>query len=138
MPADFCLKRLRESTSYFGHNPRRCFQASEFADTLEFTKRDAASVIQSAAEETRDNITKLLHDTHVGDNIISHMIFQIFPTNTNAYRLLSECHFEPISRWALDIFMSEYEAHKADEIAEGFSDACGRVVPRPFVCKAGR
>ena len=115
MPADISLKLLRESTSYFGYNPRRCFQASVFVDKLEVAKRDAASAIRSAAEEMCDNIMKLLHDTHIGNNIISHMICQIFPTNTNTYWLLSECHFEPISRWALDILLSEYEAHQADE-----------------------
>jgi len=61
---------------------------------------------------------KLLHEKTSGNSNVSHMIFQIFPTNFNAKRLLSECHFEPVSRWTLDILLKEYEAHRADEIAD--------------------
>ncbi len=61
---------------------------------------------------------KLLHEKTSGNSNVSHMIFQIFPTNFNAKRLLSECHFEPVSRWTLDILLKEYEAYRANEIAD--------------------
>ncbi len=81
--------------------------------------RETALVIKRAANETRHSIMELLHETQTGGKSnVSHTIFQIFPSNANAKRLLLECHFEPVSRWTLDILLKEYEAHRADEIAD--------------------
>ena len=43
---------------------------------------------------------------------ISHPVFQIFPPNTNDLSL-STCMFDIISRWALDIFLGQYNKLKA-------------------------
>jgi hypothetical protein len=89
------------------------------AYNLEVAVNDTACEIRSAAKEMGKNITWLLHGPQRGSKSdVSHTIFQIFPTNTNTDRLLAECHFEPVSRWALDILLSEYEAYKAYEIAD--------------------
>jgi len=132
-PVDISLKLLSESTSYFGYSPRLCFQASLSVDILEYAVKDTESEIRWAAKETGDNIMKLLLSTRTGDSDVSYTIFQIFPANDNARRLLCECHFEPVSRWALDILLSEYEAHQANEFQ--------RCVGQPrfgVICSKGR
>jgi hypothetical protein len=45
------------------------------------------------------------------------MIFQILPTDTDAKQLLSNCEFETVSRWALDLLLRQYETHKANVTA---------------------
>ncbi|KAF8498771.1 hypothetical protein F5888DRAFT_205246 [Russula emetica] len=107
-PSDLSFKLLRESTSYFGYNPRRCFEASSSVAKLEVAKREVASVIRDAAGKECDNIMRLLHDTRTGSNV-SHKIFQISPTNTDTSRLLSDCQFEAVPRWALDLLLEQYD-----------------------------
>jgi hypothetical protein len=60
---------------------------------------------------------QLLLKTGTGGSNVSHAIFQISPTNTNTNQWLSECQFETVSRWALDLVLRQYETHKANVTA---------------------
>ena len=66
------------------------------------------------------DILRLLLGTRSGDSNISDIIFQIFPTNTdtNTGRFLSHSHFEPVSRWALNLLLRYYEACKPHATAD--------------------
>jgi hypothetical protein len=90
---DLPFKLLRESTSYFGYNPRRCFGAYFSVPSLNTIRDCTVSVIKGAA--TRDDLVQLIRGTRSGIGDVSHNIFQISPTDTN--RLLSNCQFEPVS-----------------------------------------
>ena len=116
-PYDVTFELLKESTSYFGYNPRQCFQASSSVITLKVKKRVAESAIISAAHR---DILRVLLGTRSGDSDISDMIFQIFPSNTDTDtgRLLSHSHFEPVSRWALNLLLRCYEACKPHATAD--------------------
>jgi hypothetical protein len=94
--------------------PNRCFGASLSIHNL-YGKRDpTVSVIKGAA--TRNDFVKPFRSTQSGINNVSHKIFQISPTNTN--RLLSNCKFEPVSRWAFDLLMYHYKENKSDAAAD--------------------
>ena len=62
----------------------------------------------------------LLRGTRIGDFDVSHTIFQKFTTDTDTKRLLSDCHYETVSRWALDLLL-EYKDRQADVIADSTS-----------------
>jgi hypothetical protein len=64
------------------------------------------------------DIARLLRDARAGGSNVSHTIFQKFPTPTDTNRLLSNCQFEAVSRWALDLLLRQHEALKADATAD--------------------
>jgi len=68
---------------------------------------------------------QLLNEAQTGGSDVSHTIFQIFPSNTDTNRLLSHCHFEPVSRWALDLLLCQYEAEQANAAADFFHKISG-------------
>jgi hypothetical protein len=59
---------------------------------------------------------QLLHKIRTGGSDISHIIFQKIPADTE--RLLSECRFESVSGWALDLLLDQYKDRQADLIAD--------------------
>jgi len=81
---------------------------------LENRKDRAESVIQSAAGSWKD-IIPLLHKSKTGGSDVSHTIFHIFPAGGN--RLLSRCHFGPVSPWALDRLLHYCEESRAHAAA---------------------
>ncbi len=116
--SDLSLKLLRESASYLGYNPRRCFQISS-VKILREEVGFLASIIKETAN--RSNITDLLYDTRTGGtregvSNVSHTVFENFPTNEN--RFLLDCHFKAVSRWAFDILLTQYEVAKANAAAK--------------------
>jgi hypothetical protein len=124
-PSDLSFKLLGESTSYFGYNPRQCFEASSSIATLEDKIQEVASAIRRAAGNTSYNIMQLLNEAQTGGSDVSHTIFQIFPSNTDTNRLLSHCHFETVSRWALDLLLCQYEVEQANAAADFFRKISG-------------
>jgi hypothetical protein len=96
---------------------------------LNAKKHHTESVIRRAAKNGKADIWQLLHDTRAGDSDTPHSVFQKFPEETDTNRWLSDCHFEAVSEWALDLLLDEYKHHKADVIADfyymisGLSDA---------------
>jgi hypothetical protein len=61
---------------------------------------------------------QLLQKTREGGSNVSNMIFQNFPSKTDPKRLLSKCHFETVSRWALILLLKQYEVRKDDAVAD--------------------
>ena len=115
---DLSFKLLRESTSYFGYNPRQCFDASSSAAKLTAKKSQVASRISVATSRPSYDIIQLLRNTRGGGSDVSHTIFQISPTPTDTYRLFSNCQFGPVSRWALDLLLRQHETREADATAD--------------------
>ena len=70
-----------------------------------------------------DDIMQLVYKTRSGGSEVSHRIFQILPAN--AKRFLSDCRFETVSRWALDLLLDKYKAHRADVIADFYHAISG-------------
>jgi hypothetical protein len=124
-PFNLPFKLLRESTLYCGYNPRQCFISSLSAASLDEKKESLVSAIGEAAMKSK--FVQLFRGTRSGALEVSHRIFQISPSNEK--RLLSGCHFEPVSRWALDLLLRHYEEEKSDAAADfyysisGMSDA---------------
>ena len=56
-PRDITFELLEESTSYFGYNPRRCFEASSSIANSKVIKKEVESAIKDAA---RGDIMQLL------------------------------------------------------------------------------
>jgi hypothetical protein len=90
---------------------------------------EVATVIQETAENWSD-ITKLLRNTRSGGtrmrgSNVSHTIFQIYPPDTDPSRLLLHCQYEPISGWALNILLQQYEVSKANAAADFYYKLSG-------------
>ena len=111
-PKDLPFKVLKESTIYFGHNPRRCFEASTSEKELQLHKHNVALL---ALDAVRDAFSHLVHASEHGDTTISNTFFEIFPADDS--RRLGECHFGAVSQWALDLLLIEYEKGQADAAA---------------------
>ena len=114
-PFDISPTLFWESTSYFGYNPRLCFRAARSVTVLESMKEDALSRIRDiTVEET--SIAQLLRSSRTGDSDGSHAVFQISPKSES--RLLAQCNYGAVSRWALDHLLKAYETRRADAVAD--------------------
>ena len=78
--SDVTLKLLRESTLYFGRNPRRCFDASCSRARLEVGKREVVHVITNLARKPTE-ILRVLCDRQANAEEISHRVFELIQTN---------------------------------------------------------
>jgi hypothetical protein len=103
---------------YFGHNPRRCFEASSSIAKLVSKKQEVVSVVEDAAKNGGDNLMRLLN---AGASDISHMIFQISPITTDTDQLFVCCQYEAVSRWALDLLLRRYKATVVADFFHGVS-----------------
>ena len=126
-PSDLPFKLLRDSTSYFGFNPRRCFEASSSV-ILKTKVRELENAIHKAAEDWR--IMELLLSartggTQTGVSNVSHKVFQIVPPDTDPNRWLFSCHFEAVSEWAFEVLLKKYEALDANAVAEFYLKLSG-------------
>ena len=76
-PLDIPFKLLKESTSYFGHNPRRCFTASTSVMELQTQKNE---VVLRALSATQNGFSRLVHATRLGDaaSELSNVFLKIF------------------------------------------------------------
>jgi hypothetical protein len=121
-PLDISFELLKESTSYFGHNPRRCFRASTSLIELETHKNDVSSRASSA---TQNGFSRLVHAARLGDaaSELSNAFFEIFPSNDS--RRLGDCQFGAVSQWALDLLLVEYENGQADAAAAFYRTLSG-------------
>ena len=112
---------LRKSTSYFGYNPRQCFDASSSLDALERKQWEVESRIKTIASKGSDCILTLVWSLLSADSSdLPYAIFQIAPAGNEEgrFRFLSRCKFEAVSGWALDILLQEYNDRRANEAAE--------------------
>src|SRR6266852_1721190 len=108
-PFDITFNVLRKSTSYFGCNPRECFDASYSATRLNAkTVRARAQVMYIARK--RDVFDEPLSSD------LSYIILQLTPSDES--RRLETCDYEPVSRWVVDTLLEAYETREAGAIAE--------------------
>ena len=114
-PFDISPRLLWESTSYFGCNLCLCFISARSVDILGSTKEDVISRIRDAAAQGV-NILRLLRSSRTDDSDVSHSIFKISPKNES--RLLAQCEFGTVSRWALDHLLKAYETQQVDVVAD--------------------
>ena len=126
--SDLPLKLLRESTSYFGYNPRLCFEALSFRK-LDIKRKQTESVIRDTADNWKP-ILLLLRNTRTGGtrttvSNVSHTVFQIFPPDHDTQRLLSDCHFGTVSDWALRVLLDQYESRESHAAADFYYDILG-------------
>ncbi len=120
-PLDLTFRRLKESVSYFGNNPRRCFVASQSESKLRQLREEIQNKIRSIPPGT--SILTLLNGafTTGGDSI-----FELAPSDN--MRLLSSCQVGVVSQWALDALLKEYETRTPDAAAEFYIS----IADKPF------
>ena len=113
-PRDISFELLKESTSYFGHNPRRCFDASTSESQLQ---RQKTRVIFRASDAAQNTPLRLMHASQFGGSgaELSNIFFENFPSNDSRY--LEDCRFGAVSQWALDLLLMKYEKSQADAAA---------------------
>ena len=117
---DLTYTRLRESTSYFGFSPRRCFHASLSRSIMLQFKQNVMEKIRSIPSTT--SILSLLKETYTTSGV-SHSIFELSPEDD--MRLLGGARVGAVSMWALDLLLTEYETRQADAAAEFFNSIAG-------------
>jgi len=99
-PSNLSLKLLEESTSYFGFNPRACFEAALSVKKMDRTKSKVIDAIDKAANEGIDKLVSLISGARSGASTPPSWIFQIYPAPDDEDRSLPLCHVS-ITRWAL-------------------------------------
>ena len=121
-PSDISLELLRESTWYFGYNPRLCFRAAHSKAALVMKRENVMLQIRNVARR-ESNISQLLNSFRRGDSDVSHSVFAMFPRNEE--RLLTQCKFRDVSRWALDELLKQYKTRRADAAADFYEQISG-------------
>ncbi|KAM6497771.1 hypothetical protein JOM56_005719 [Amanita muscaria] len=112
-PSHLDLARLRESVSYFGLNPRRCFRASRSEIHMRSGRLHVTKSIRSI--DSSVNIYDLMMGTFDSKHA-SHAVFEMFPKDEN--RDLSEARIRAVSKWALNHLMEEYIKREASAVAD--------------------
>jgi len=110
---DLTFMRLKEAVSYFGFNPRWCFGASRSAINLRQLQQSVITNIHLI--QGRETLSSLLNQTF-SQRGVSHSVFELFPSDPA--RLLDECRVGPVSPWALDLLLKEYETRNAHAAAD--------------------
>ncbi|KIK03233.1 hypothetical protein K443DRAFT_5495 [Laccaria amethystina LaAM-08-1] len=108
--SDFPFSRLRESTTYFGFNPRTCFDASSDPRYQVYCLGVIERKIKETAEKT--SLYSLWNRT-CSTKSISHSVFQISPTDLNDDRLITQVAIAAVSSWALTTLLKNYEDRQA-------------------------
>ena len=110
---DLTYERLKESTSYFGLNPRLCFNASIAGDALNQLTQDIQMAVFSTSQ--KKNIGTLL-SSFMKSQMLSHTIFELSPADDR--RLFGEALVGAVSPWALNLLLEAYEERRLDAAAE--------------------
>jgi hypothetical protein len=108
-PQDLTYTRLKESVSYFGFNPRRCFQASFSGRNLIQLKQSIEEAVHSMSPNIE--ISTIYAETRSSSGL-SHLIFQLSPEDD--MRLLGGARVGAVSMWALDLLLKKYESRRSD------------------------
>jgi len=104
-PLDLSYSQLRESTTYFGFNPRHCFCAP----------RNFYEIIRRTEEKIRRSPENMSLQDQIWSKIcISHSVFQLSPEDGDDRRLLADATISAISPWALTSLLELYEQRQAD------------------------
>jgi hypothetical protein len=94
-------------------------------NNLAAKKLEVVTAIEHAAKNGSNYLMQLLRSAQTGDSDVSHVILQIYPSTRNKNRLLLNCQYETVSRWALDLLLSQLEDKKATATADFFHDVSG-------------
>jgi hypothetical protein len=119
---DITFKLLRKSASYFGYNPRQCFDLSYSESRLNAEIEEVVARIRDIARGTT-SMLQALYSYRLSANAISHTIFQLYPSNES--RELAMCKYEVVSRWVLDSLLRVCETHEADAAAKFYCSLSG-------------
>lgn len=111
-PYGVTFELLRKLSSYFGYNPRQCFDASCSVTRLKATMRQVLRKINGIAI----NMISILQVLHSSELALSDTIFQISPTNE--LRQLEICHCDAASQWASGSLLNACETHVANAAAQ--------------------
>ncbi|KIL61777.1 hypothetical protein M378DRAFT_821552 [Amanita muscaria Koide BX008] len=115
-PQNLDLANLRESTLYFGFNPRNSFNACKSGFGWDYYRAEIVDTIRSI--KPRDvSLHALMNGTISASNdSLSHLVFEILPSNENRY--FSEARVQPVSSWVLEQLLEHYEQHDANAAAD--------------------
>ena len=119
---DVTFKLLKESTLYYGYNPRRCFDVSYSRRRLKAKKMDVVQVITHLASNPSE-LLRVLHDRRANAEDVSHTIFQVIPMDESRQYETSEC--VPASKWILNSLVEACERNKAESIARLYRSLSG-------------
>jgi len=119
-PRDMTYTRLKESTSYFGFNPRWCFKGSRSNTAMTHFKLKVEKNIPSIPPMV--NILPILHETYTTSGP-SHSIFELSPADD--MRLLDGARVGAMSMWALDLLLNQYETRQSDAAAKFYHSIAG-------------
>ena len=113
-PSDLTYDLLQRSTGYLGNNPRRCFEASSSAANFEAKKIEAESEIKRISRNmSAEGMMQMTQGTQKGVFDSAYLIYGIFPNKVKENQLLSDCHFESVSKWAFNLMMDQVEESAA-------------------------
>ena len=105
-PSDLTFKLLRESTWYFGNNPRQCLEASSSVANLKAKKSKVESAIRRGMRnKSYNDLMPMLQSTRTGAPDVAYMIFLITPGEADKKQLLSDCHYTSISKWSTSLLL---------------------------------
>jgi len=119
-PQDLTFTRLRESVSYFGFNPRRCFGASQSESNLLQLTQAIENKIRSVSMTV--GILTLLNAAYTSRGV-SHSIFELAPSD--GMRSLGGAQIGAVSPWALDMLLKEYETRQENAAADFYISISG-------------
>ena len=132
---DISVELLIESSSYFGCNPCQCLYAFNSTTTFEENKDSVKLGLKDIPKGT--NIFQLLFPSELVLANVSHTLFKL--SSTHETRSLYKCQQGPVSWWALDLFLKEFERHKRNFVAilykrlaslSGAQTLCGHMFER--------
>jgi hypothetical protein len=119
-PHDLSFTQLKESVSYFGLNPRRCFGASQSKSNLLQLTREIENKIRFVS--VKIDILTLLNSAYTSRGV-SHAIFELAPSDGR--RLLGDARIGAVSPWALDMLLKEYETRQPNAAADFYMSIAG-------------
>ena len=114
-PRDITFKLLKKSTSYFGYNPRRCFDASYSVTRLKAKTEEVLTQITDIGKEP-SRILDVPLAYRMRADAGFYTIFQLYPTNDSRQLVYSHC--EVVSPWAFNSLLDVWETHEADAAAQ--------------------
>jgi hypothetical protein len=95
--------------TYFGFNPRWCFQASSSARGLIQLQQSVEEAVRSISPNVE--ISTIYAETYFSSSL-SHSIFQLSPEDDN--RLFGSAKVGAVSMWALNLLLKKYESRRSD------------------------
>ena len=118
-PQDLTYARLKESASYLGLNPRRCFQASSSTSDLIQLQQSLEESVHSISVD----LLKFHAETYSSSGLPHSNIFELSPGDDR--RLFGGARVGAVSMWALDLLLKKYESQQSDAVANFYHSIIG-------------